>query len=121
MKPPCELVVSKILPTLRSALVQALIKEHGLKQTEVAKLLSITQSAVSQYITATRAADKKLLKAFPEMKRYSSRMAQRLISGQEKASLLMFCDSCRVLRKKKEFCRHHRDFVQLARCEICFR
>jgi hypothetical protein len=119
MKPPCELVVVRILPTIRAALVKSLIKDYGLKQTEVAKLLGITQSAVSQYVTSARAGDRKLLKAFPEIEEYATEMARKLVRKQEKASLLMFCDSCRTLRAKKEFCKHHMELTQLIKCELC--
>jgi hypothetical protein len=41
MKPPCEVIVRKILPTLRASLVKVLVNE-GMQQKEVASILGIT-------------------------------------------------------------------------------
>ena len=120
MKPPCEMVVSRILPMLRAALVRSIIAEHGLKQREVARLLGITQSSVSQYVTSARAGDRKLLKAFPEIEDFARNTAKEIAGGRAKATHMMFCDACMHMRGTKEFCRHHREWVQLAKCRVCF-
>jgi predicted transcriptional regulator len=46
-----------LIPSLRKQLAIALIK-RGLKQKEVARLLSLTPSAISQYLSGKRAANK---------------------------------------------------------------
>jgi len=54
MKTVCEIVVNDVLPTLRAAVAKELIKNYGLNQSEVAKLLDVSQPAVSQYLRQLR-------------------------------------------------------------------
>ncbi len=54
MKIICEVVVNDILPTLRASLAKELITGFNLNQGEVAKLLNVSQPAVSQYLRQLR-------------------------------------------------------------------
>ena len=54
MKTVCEVVVHDILPTLRAAIAKELIASYNLNQGEVAKLLDVSQPAVSQYLRQLR-------------------------------------------------------------------
>ena len=54
MKMPCELVVTHVLPTARGAIAKALVQQHGMTQTQVARLFGVTSAAVSQYIKGMR-------------------------------------------------------------------
>lgn len=54
MKTVCEIVVHEILPTLRAAIAKELISSYNLNQGEVAKLLDVSQPAVSQYLRQLR-------------------------------------------------------------------
>ena len=49
MRTPCEYVIKYLLPRLRAKIADVLIEEFGWKQVEVAKLLKVTQPAVSKY------------------------------------------------------------------------
>ena len=53
MRPPCEIVVWYVIPTIRSELAKELLN-LGMKQKEISELLDITQPAVSQYISDKR-------------------------------------------------------------------
>lgn len=53
MKPPCELIVWYVLPTIRYELTKELLR-LGLSQKEVSESLGITQAAVSQYVKEKR-------------------------------------------------------------------
>ncbi|KXB01533.1 hypothetical protein AKJ41_01205 [candidate division MSBL1 archaeon SCGC-AAA259O05] len=57
MKPPCEIAVKKVLPVIRSLLVQDLTQRHDMSQTEIADKLGISQPAVSQYLRSARGAN----------------------------------------------------------------
>ncbi len=52
---PQEIAVRYILPAIRKELAKRLIEKHKLSQKETAKLLGITEAAVSQYIHSKRA------------------------------------------------------------------
>ena len=53
---PCEVAVKSVIPAIRSAIARELTESYGLKQTEVAKLLGVTQTAVSKYTSHCRGA-----------------------------------------------------------------
>ena len=52
---PQEIQVWYVLPAIRKELTKVLVKEKGLTQKETAKILSITEAAVSQYLSEKRA------------------------------------------------------------------
>ena len=54
MKTVCEIVVGDILPTLRAAVAKELIRNYNLNQSEAAKLLDVSQPAISQYLRQLR-------------------------------------------------------------------
>ena len=51
---PCELIVTDVLPTARSAIARSLIERYGYKQITVAESFGVTGSAVSQYLKGVR-------------------------------------------------------------------
>ena len=53
MKPPCEVIVWYVIPTIRAELAKELVK-MGMSQKDISERLGITQSAVSQYIKDKR-------------------------------------------------------------------
>jgi predicted transcriptional regulator len=53
---PCEVAVKSVIPAIRSAIARELTESYGLKQTEVAQLLGVTQTAVSKYTKHCRGA-----------------------------------------------------------------
>ena len=54
MRTVCEIVVQDILPNLRAAVAKELMNSYNMNQGEVAKLLDVSQPAVSQYIRQLR-------------------------------------------------------------------
>lgn len=50
-----EVVNEELLPAIRSMIANQLKQEYGLKQSEIAKKLGVTQPAVSQYLSNSRA------------------------------------------------------------------
>jgi predicted transcriptional regulator len=51
---PSEIESKSLIPAVRAILAKDLVKAKGLKEEEVAKLLGITQAAVSNYLRGTR-------------------------------------------------------------------
>ena len=51
---PSEIEAKSLIPAIRAILARKLIKEYDLKEEVVAKVLGITQAAVSNYIRGTR-------------------------------------------------------------------
>jgi predicted transcriptional regulator len=73
-----ELASRYVYPSLRRRLVE-ILREKGLKQTEIAELLHITQSAVSRYLGAERGTliD---ISTFPDIDGKLQALADRIIT-----------------------------------------
>ncbi|MFQ6125379.1 MAG: transcriptional regulator [Candidatus Heimdallarchaeota archaeon] len=120
MKTPCEIIVTKILPSIRAVLVKTLVNDHKMKQVEVAKLLGITQASVSYYMTSARGADKQILSIFPKVEQYGRDMAAALTREKTSGDQIRdLCRACRDLREQKTFCDYHRHLIQIDDCNIC--
>jgi uncharacterized protein len=51
---PSEIEAKSLIPAVRAILAKKLIKEYALKEEDVARVLGITQAAVSNYVRGTR-------------------------------------------------------------------
>ncbi|AEM38542.1 transcriptional regulator, XRE family [Pyrolobus fumarii 1A] len=74
-----EVAYRYVYPSVRKRLVEKL-SEKGLTQTEIAKLLHITQSAVSRYLSAERGAPLDL-KPYPDIDAELEQLAQEILSS----------------------------------------
>jgi len=122
MKTPCELVVGKIMPSLRASVVKELSNKYHMKQADIARKMGITQASVSQYLSSTRAAGTKMVERFPRIKVYASDIARRIAAGEDRymwSSVL--CKACKDIRSDEAFCKLHRRESNLAGCDICNR
>lgn len=120
MKTPCELVVGKILPTLRASVVRELSVKYRMKQSEIAKKLGITQASVSQYLSATRGGSQKMLDDFPQIMKYADEISKKIVAGESRYQWYgVLCKACREIREDERFCRLHRVSAKLAGCDIC--
>ena len=59
---PSEIESKLLIPAVRAILSKELVVEKGLKEEEVARLLGITQAAVSNYLRGTRGDNELILK-----------------------------------------------------------
>lgn len=120
MKTPCELVVGKILPSLRAAVVKELSGKYHMKQSDIAKKLGITQASVSQYLSSTRAGGTKVTESFPKIKTYADEIATRIVQGEDKFRIYsVICSACKDIRSDEQFCKMHRLASNLEGCDIC--
>jgi len=98
MKTPCERVLWFVLPAIRKELVRALVEEHGYTQREAARLLGLSDAAVSQYLSKKRGRlelkDKDFLAEV-------SRSAKRIVKDGPKAAEAEVCRLCGALRASK--------------------
>ncbi len=120
MKTPCELVVGKIMPSMRASVVKELSGKYHMKQADIARKLGITQASVSQYLSSTRAAGTKMSESFPQIKKHASDIAKRIAAGEDRfewSSVL--CRACKEIRETEAFCKMHRIDYNLTGCDIC--
>lgn len=115
---PCELVVWKVLPAIRKELSIYLVKKKRMKTKDVAKMLGITDAAVSQYIHKKRATEfaleKQLMPAIEEL-------AEKIIAEEQKKRKMEYmkgsCSLCRQIRLAGMLCSIHKGSAK--GCTIC--
>ena len=118
MKPPCEIVVWYVIPSIRSKLAKELLS-LGMKQKDISKLLDITQPAVSQYISDKRGHE---LNFDPVVDQYIKDMAKDMKNGDlEPIDLIpRFCHICKTIKTQEVLCQLHREKVNIPTyCNVC--
>jgi predicted transcriptional regulator len=122
MLQPQELVVAKLLPTIRARLARELLRTYKMKQIEVARSMGITQAAVSHYNTQTRGVDQEMLHLFPEIKPFVLNLAEGIAEGMslsdQIASVNQFCSDLMLTAR---FCEYHKGMGDIdPHCTACF-
>lgn len=122
MLQPQEVVVGKLLPTVRARVAQILLEDHHLRQVEIAKLLGLTQAAVSHYHTRSRGLDKDVLRHFPELEAFAQDIAARVQRGMPlRAQIAAFNTMAETVSKTDRFCQYHKKIASLEdSCDVCF-
>jgi len=120
---PCEIAVKCLLPSVRAMIAKELMTKHGLKQAEAAKILGVSQPAISLYYRKIRgkAVD---LENDVEVIKLIENLAVTLAKGAlpHKDFIPMFCEICRTIRAKGLMCKLHKTFdpeIDVEECELC--
>lgn len=100
MKSPCETVVWDVLPSIRAAVAEELVK-RGIAQKEVSKLLGITPPAVSQYVSKKRGYS---IEFGEEIKASISKLADDLLEKKVDSPVERICEICRMMRDDETAC-----------------
>ena len=81
---PSEIEAKSLIPAIRAILAKKLIKEYDLKEEIVAKVLGITQAAVSNYLRGTRGDNELISKlgSFNEVMRMIDDIARDLSANK---------------------------------------
>src|SRR5437870_13545762 len=108
MLQPQELMVAKLLPTIRARLARELLRTYKKKQIDVARSMGITQAAVSHYNTQSRGVDQEMLRLFPEIKPFVHGLSEQIAHGMtlsdEIASVNEFCSELMLTARS---CENH--------------
>lgn len=118
MKPPCEIVVWYVIPSIRSKLAKELLK-LGMKQKDISEMLDITQPAVSQYLRDKRGHE---LDFNPVVDQYIKNMANDMVSGELQSVDLIprFCHICKTIKTQEVLCQLHKEKVNIPEyCSAC--
>ncbi|HIE23864.1 MAG TPA: hypothetical protein EYP68_06515 [Candidatus Korarchaeota archaeon] len=100
LRPPCEEIATKMLPTLRALVADLLVVKYGKTQSEAAKIMGISKASVSYYRNSLRG-DKSLVDQFPELLGYADIIAEGLINDQEESVAVALCELCSTLKRKQ--------------------
>jgi uncharacterized protein len=122
MLQPSEVTAAKVLPTIRARLAHELLEVHRMKQVQVARVLGITQAAVSHYNTKSRGLDEDLMHRFPEIEAFCEDLAARIAHGLTQTEQVAMIDRfCEGLMHTVRFCEYHKKISDIdPNCMICF-
>ena len=118
MKPPCEIVVWYVIPSIRSELAKELLN-LGMKQKEISEVLDITQPAVSQYISDKRGKEIKFNNDIQVLiKKFAEDLYEKRATGKDVISKI--CEICRRIKSEDILCQLHKkkDNIPL-NCSAC--
>ncbi len=122
---PCEIAVKSIVPAVKALVAKDLVAQHGLKQGQVAEILSISQSAVSKYSNNVRG----YVMAIDGLEGVSSiveEMTEMLVGGhyRRKDFMELFCRVCKIVRETGlacKFCAKADPRLNVQDCGLCLR
>ena len=118
MKPPCEVIVWYVIPTIRAELAKELVK-MGMSQKDIAERLGITQSAVSQYIKDKRG---KGIPINKDVRKGIKVLAKQVMVEQTPNETIPgICMVCAIVKSSGALCDLHRkENAGLEGCDVCF-
>jgi predicted transcriptional regulator len=104
-------------------IAKELTTKHQLKQTDAAKLLGVSQPAISLYYRKIRgkAID---LENDQDITNQIENMAKTLANGKppRKQLIPMYCETCRTIRAKGLLCKLHKTMdptIETEGCDLC--
>jgi len=119
---PSELEAITVIPALRAMLARELITKSRMKQSEVASLLGITQSAVSNYMTGIRARNNPYADS-PAIRHRISLLVKALDSSRDARTVVEGLASItEYIRRNRLMCEVHRVLdpgLDIDTCHIC--
>ncbi len=118
MRPPCEIVVWYVIPSIRSELAKELLN-LGMKQKQISEVLDITQPAVSQYISDKRGHG---IKFEPEVQEMIKDFASDLVDGKATQIDIIpkMCEICKKIKAEEVVCQIHKDKDNIPiNCNAC--
>ena len=119
MQFPCELVVWKILPAIKAKIARNL-KEKDMKQKDIAKVLDITEAAVSQYLSGKRAFDFKISEELDDM---INIVSEAMAKGKHQQVIKYgVCQICKEIRTKGYACNTCKtESGETGKCNLCMK
>jgi len=122
---PCELVTEHLLSLIRRLLAGELVRENGVSQVQAARILGVTQPAVSNYLRSDPGKGKDTLEeAMEEVKATVKAFSEDLLEGRldQVEAMRRICGLCIGLRNRGPLCRiHARDvpYIHRENCSLC--
>jgi len=120
---PEELASKSVIPAIRALVVKRLVEEHGMTQQEAAKLLGVTQPAVSKYLHEKRGAAIKL-NGIREIDEATGEIAE-LVSSQKVPQIEVMSKieaACDYIRRNRYMCDLHKKLepsMDVNSCHVC--
>jgi hypothetical protein len=120
---PEELASKSVIPAIRALIVKRLVEDHDMTQQEAAKLLGVTQPAVSKYLHQKRGAAIKLggIKAVEQA---TDEIAE-LVSSRKAPQVEVMSKieaTCEYVRRNRYMCDLHKKLepnMDVNSCHVC--
>lgn len=123
MQLPSELEAKYVLPTLRALIAKKLVLEKRYTQEKAAKVVGVTQAAVSNYIRGVRGA-RSYWENNPIVLKYVDKIVELIVGkGDPKDITRQFNLLLIELRKAGFLCQLHKNiepFIDTSECKVCF-
>ena len=120
---PSEIEAKSLIPAVRAILATKLIKEYTLKEEDVAKVLGITQAAVSNYVRGTRGDIDLIskLESVREVMRMIDDIARDLSTNKaySPSTLAKFIGLCNYMRYTLIICDVHHSIESNIDEQVC--
>jgi len=120
---PCEVAVRSLVPALRSVIARQLTQTYELKQKDVARLLGVTQTAVSKYTRHVRGTVLRIEEVEEVQPAIKEIVASLANGGMSKYELVTkFCVACEIVRQKGmmcELCKLSDPTIDVQQCFVC--
>jgi predicted transcriptional regulator len=120
---PEELASKSVIPALRALIVKRLVEDHGMTQQEAAKLLGVTQPAVSKYLHDKRGAAIRLI-GIRQIDQATSEIAEMVTSHKTEPIEVMskIEAACDYVRRNRYMCDLHKKLepgMDVDSCHVC--
>ena len=117
--------MKSVVPAIKALMAKKLVEEHELKQDQVAKMLGISQSAVSKYSRNIRGYAVRL-DSIEEIYPLLNEMATLAMTKTYKRACFieLFCETCVAIRRKKvmcSLCQKSDSTINIQQCGSCYR
>lgn len=124
LRMPCEVVREHLLPLIRRLLAHELVRRHGLSQVRAARMLDVTQPAVSSYLRSDPEVGEALREAVEEVRGAVRELSEDLLEGRitQVEALERVCALCVQMRNRGPICVIHGEVVPSLnpdRCSLC--
>jgi len=120
---PEELASKSVIPAIRALVVKRLVEEHGMTQQQAAKLLGVTQPAVSKYLHQKRGAAIRL-NGIKEIDQATGEIAKMVSSRRVKQLEVMskIEAACDYVKRNRYMCDLHKRLepgMDIESCHVC--
>jgi predicted transcriptional regulator len=120
---PEELASKSVIPAIRALIVKRLVEDHGMTQQQAAKLLGVTQPAVSKYLHEKRGAAIRLT-GIRQIDQATTEIAE-LVSTQKAQPIEVMSRieaACEYVRRNRYMCDLHKKLepgMDTDSCHVC--
>jgi hypothetical protein len=120
---PSEIEAKSLIPAIRAILAKKLVYEYEMKEEVVAKVLGVTQAAISNYLRGTRGDIELMnkLRSFMEVMRMTDDIARDLASDKAYTpnTMAKFVELCNYMRYTLIICDVHHNMESNIDEQVC--